>query len=124
MNLEGRVFHADIEMQIVARDKQVILLFSRVSSDSGGMVPALTDNLSMSAESGLFASQVLADMAYEIDSGLKMPNAQKLALIEKHRAVLIPRMTVMLNSLRENRGVSNEQLATQFMDTFAQQAFN
>ena len=122
--LQGREFRHDIDMQIVARDKSVFLLFRRTESDSGKIVPALTDNMVLAPETALQASQVLADMAFEADDGLKMPQAQKLAFVEKHRAVLLPRMTVMLNSLRENKTVSNEQLARQALDAFCSEVFS
>lgn len=122
--LEGREFRSDIDMQVVARDKSVFLLFSRTASDSGDRVPALTDNMVLAPDVALQASQVLADMAFEADDGLKMPLAQKLALVEKHRAVLLPRLTVMLNSMRENKVVGNEQLARAALDAFCAEVFS
>lgn len=122
--LEGRVINTDIEMQIVARDKSVFLLFRRKESDSGEYVPALTENMILAPDTALQASQVLADMAFEADDGLKMPQAQKLALVEKHRAVLLPRLTVLLNSLREKKTMTNEQLARQALDTFCSEVFS
>jgi len=122
--LEGREFRSDLDMQVVARDKAVFLLFSRTANDSGEKVPALTDNMVLAPETALMASQALADMAYEADDGLKMPQAAKLAMVEKHRAVLLPRLTVMLNSLRENKVVGNEQLARQALDAFCAEVFS
>lgn len=122
--IDGRVVHADLEMQIVARDKAVFLLFSRKPADGGDKVPALTDNMVLAPDTALMASQVLADMAFEADDGLKMPGAQKLALVEKHRAKLLPRLEVMLNSLRERKTLSNEQLAQQMLDTFCAEVFS
>ena len=42
--------------------------------------------------------------------------AHKAALVDKHRSVLIPRLNVIFNSLRENKTVTNEQLARQIID--------
>lgn len=123
-DLSGRAFHADIQMQIVARDKQVILLFSRKAADGDGLAPAMTDNMLMTAEDALIASQLLADMAFEIDSNLRMPNAQKLALVEKHRAKLLPRMVMILNSQREAKTIGNDALALQVLDTFCSEVFS
>lgn len=123
-DLTGREFRADIEMQIVARDKSVLLLFSRKPSDGADLLPAQTDNMVLDPETALMASQLLADMAFQADDGLKMPQAQKLALVEKHRAKLLPRLTVMLNSLREQKTVSNEQLARQALDAFCSEVFS
>jgi len=122
-DLSNREIRTDIEMQIVARDKSVFLLFSRRPSDADDLVPAQTDNMVLDPETALMASQVLADMAFQADDGLKMPEAQKLALVEKHRAKLLPRLTVMLNSLREKKTVSNEQLARQALDAFCAEVF-
>jgi len=122
-DLSNREIRTDIEMQIVARDKSVFLLFSRRPSDAGDLVPAQTDNMVLDPETALMASQVLADMAFQADDGLKMPEAQKLALVEKHRAKLLPRLTVMLNSLREKKTVTNEQLARQALDAFCAEVF-
>lgn len=122
-DLSTRVIHTDLEMQIVARDKAVFLLFSRKPSDSADMVPALTDNFLMDAETALLASQKLADIAFEADEGLRMPSAQKAALVEKHRSVLIPRLTVIFNSQRENKTLTNDQLARQIIDVVCSEVF-
>lgn len=122
--INGREIRADLEMQVVARDESVFLLFSRRHDDSGETVPALTDNMVLAPDTALAASQLLADMAYQADAGLKMPNAAKVAMVEKHRSVLLPRLTVMLNSLRENRTVNNEQLARQALDAFCSEVFS
>lgn len=122
--LSDRTIRHDLTMQIVAREKAVFLLFSRKASDSGETVPAMTDNMIMDPESALMASQVMADMAFEADEGLKMPGAQKLALIERHRAKLLPRLTLHLNSLREKKTLTNEQLAQHMLDTMCHEVFS
>lgn len=121
-DLANREIRADLDMQIVQREKTVFLLFSRKMSD-GAQKPALTDNMAMDPETALLASQTLADMAFEADSGLKLPEAVKKALVERHRAKLLPRLTVMLNSLREKKTVSNAQLAQQMLDVACHEIF-
>lgn len=121
-DLGDREIRADLDMQIVARDKTVFLLFSRKLSD-GEQKPALTDNMALDPGTALMASQVLADMAYEADSGLKMPESVKKALVERHRAKLLPRLEVMLNSLREKKTIGNDKLAQQLLDTFCHEVF-
>ena len=123
-DLSNRVIHSDLEMQIVARDKTVFLLFSRQLNDSDDPVPALTDNFHMSAEVALAASDKLADMAFEADAGLRMPAAIKAAKVEKHRAVLMPRCRNILNSQRENKTLTNDQLAKQLLDVFCSEVFS
>lgn len=118
-------FHADIDMQIVARDKAVLLLFSRTQNDSGQKVPAMTDNMVMDPETALFAAQTLTDMAFEADGSIKpVGPSLKAALVEKHRTVLLPRLTVMLHSLREKKTVTDEQLAVQMLDRFCAEVFS
>jgi len=116
--------NSDIDMQIVARDKSVMLLFSRVSSDTGTPVPAFTDNMLLDPETALRASQLMADMAFEADDSIKpVGPALKAALVEKHRAVLIPRIAMILNTLREKKTVTNEQLAVQLVDVTCAEIF-
>lgn len=123
-DLSDRVIHSDLEMQIVARDKTVFLLFSRKLNDSADPVPALTDNFHMPAEVALAASDKLADMAFEADVGLRMPEAIKAAKVEKHRAVLIPSIASIFNSQRENKILTNQQLAIQIMDRVCKEIFS
>ena len=122
--MNDRVIHTDISMQIVARDNAVHLLFSRTNSDSVGPVPALTDNMLIDPETAMLAAGLMAEMAFEADPGLK-PIGPKLkaSLIETHRAKLIPRLKVVLNSLREKKTVSNEQLGIQLLDIFCHEVF-
>lgn len=121
-DIAQRTVFTDIDMQIVARAKTVFFLFSR-NLDDGAKVPALTDNFALTPDAALQAATLLADMAYEADDGLKMPAATKLALIEKHRAKLLPRLEVMLNSQREKKTVGNDKLALQLLDAFCSEVF-
>lgn len=118
-------FNTDIDMQVVARDKAVVLLFSRIPSDSTTPVPAFTDNMRMDPETAMLAAQMITDMAFEADESIKpVGNALKASLVEKHRSVLIPRITTMLGSLREKKTLTNEQLAVQIMDRFCSEVFS
>ena len=113
---------ADIDMQIVARDKAITLLFSRETD--AGTVPALTDNMMLDPETALLAAQLMTDLAFEADSGLKpMGPALKASLIEKHRSILLPRLKVILSSTRGNRKITHEQLAVQLLDVFCHEVF-
>jgi hypothetical protein len=117
-------FDASINMQIVARDKAVVLLFSR-DMDDGAPVPAMTDNMRLDPETALVAAQAMTDMAFEADSSIKpIGPALKASMIEKHRSVLIPRISMMLNNLREKKTITNEQLAIQIMDRFCAEVFS
>ena len=120
--LSDRHIDPSLEMQIVARDGLVFLLFSR-KKNSGKTVRARTDNFFMPAELALLAAQKMADIAFESDEGLRMPMSHKAALVEKHRGVLIPRLQVIFNSQRENKTLTNKQLARQIIDVVCAEIF-
>ena len=112
-------------MQIVARDKSVVMLFSRKNDDGGDLVPAMTDNMVLDPATAMVCAQTLVDMAFEADSSIKpIGPALKASMIEKHRSVLIPRIASMMNTLRENKLVSNDQLAVQIMDRVCAEVFS
>lgn len=115
---------SDIEMQVVARPKVVELLFSRRASDSGDRVPAMTDNMRMDPETALLSAQMITDMAFEADESIKpVGPALKANLVEKHRSVLGPRIATVLNSTREKKTITNDQLAKQLLDIFCAEVF-
>jgi len=114
----------NIDMQVVARDRAVTLLFSRRPDDNGDPAPAAVDHMTMDPETALLAAQMITDLAFEADSSIKpVGPALKANLIEKHRAVLIPRITTVMNSLRTKRTVTNQQLAVQLMDIVCSEVF-
>lgn len=114
----------DINMQIVARDKRVTLLFSRNASDSSEMLPATVDHMNLDPETALMAARVMTEMAFEADGSIKpVGPALKANLVEKHRAVLIPRIASVMNSLRTKSTVTNQQLAVQLMDIMCAEVF-
>ena len=113
----------DLQMQIVAREGKVILLFS-VERD-GNKVAANTDHMMLPPDAALRAAEVLANVAFEADTNLKpVGPALKAELVQKHREKLIPRIALMLGSLRENRMMSNGQIATQIMDAVCSEVFS
>lgn len=113
----------DLEMQIVAREGKVMLLFS--IRRSGELVPAKTDHMLLPPQAAMQAAELLANLAFEADTSLKpVGPALKAELVQRHRDKLIPRLSLMLNSLRENRTVSNGQLATQIMDAVCSEIFS
>lgn len=119
------IVHADIDMQIVAQDKAVLLLFSRTASDTGKTVPALTDNMVLAPDTALQAAQTLTDMAFEADASIKPVGPKlKASMVEKHRMVLLPRITMILHSLREKKTVTDDQLAIQLLDRFCAEVFS
>jgi len=118
-----RIIRTDIEVQVVARDGEVHMLFNERDAQ-GDVRPAYTPNFFLSAGDALSMSSLLADLAFEADSGLKIPNAQKAELVQRHRATLMDRLTVMLNSQREKKTVSNRSLARLIVDVMSQEVFS
>ena len=113
----------DIEMQIVARDRCVHLLFN-IRLDDGHPIAAQTDHMILEPPVALVAAQTLTDMAFEADASLKpVGSTLKASMVEKHRAVLIPRLTLVLNTQRERKKVTNELLAKQIMDAVCAEIF-
>lgn len=120
-----RQIRTDIQMQAVARDQQIHLLFSEEDPQTRGLRPAFTSNFLMAPQDALAFSTLLADLAFEADTGMKAAGpALKAELIDRHRATLTRRLEVMLNSQREKKKVSNAQLAQQLVETCLSAVFN
>lgn len=113
---------ADLQTTIVQRDGKVHLLFSR--DVEGELKSADTNHVLFPAATALDVGQMIIDLAFEADTGLKpLGPAAKAELVKKHRDKLIPRIGLMLNSMREKRTVSNSALARQIMDTVCAEVF-
>lgn len=115
----------DVEMQVVAREGQIHLLFSSRKDDGRGeLEPTHTSNFLMPASDALVLSSLLADMAFEIESGLRMPAAQKEELVQRHRSKLMERIRVVLNSQREKKTINNASLARSLVDIMSNEVFS
>ena len=113
---------ADIQTQIVQREGAVHLLFSR--DVEGELRPAETDHVMWPAQAALDAGQAIIDLAFEADTGLKpVGPAAKAELVRKHRAKLVPRLTLILNSMREQRATDNKALAAILVDAVFKEIF-
>lgn len=120
-----RQVRTDIEMQVVARDRQVWLLFNEEDRETKQKRPAHTANFILSASDALTLSTLIADLAFEAESGLKSAGgALKAELVERHRVKLVDRLSVVFNSMREKRTTSNRQLAKQVVDICMGEVFN
>ncbi len=122
-SLSDRVLRTDIEMSVVARDGTVHLLFSE-KDQAGQLRPAYTANFMLSATDALTMSSLLADLAFQEDTGLRIPNAQKEELVQRHRKTLLDRLSVVLNSQREKKTISNRSLAMQLVDIMSREVFS
>ena len=115
-------YTADIQGQVVVRDRRVHVLFSR--EVEGQLRPAETDNLQLDPPAALAMAELLIDMAFEADAGLKpVGPALKASLVEKHRKKLLPRLTLIIKSRREVSTVSHAELARILLDAVFNEVF-
>lgn len=76
------------------------------------------------AQEAVNLAMALVDYVYEQRSDLKPAGGGvKAELINRHRRKLVPRITLMLNSQREQRTVSNQDLARQLIDAVFHEVF-
>lgn len=114
---------ADLQTTVVQRDGKVHLLFSR--DVEGELKSAQTDHLMLPAQTALDMGQMIIDLAFEADTGLKpLGPAAKAELVRKHRERLIPRIALMVKSMRENKTISTDALARQIMDVICSEVFS
>ncbi len=112
----------DLLMQVVQRDGRVLLLFSK--NVDGSLVAEKTDCMLLPPAMAIGAAEALTAMAFEADTGLKpLGDTQKASLVQKHQDVMLPRLTVMLNSQREKKTISNNHLARMLWNAFAHEVF-
>ncbi len=113
---------ADLHTTIVQRDGKVHLLFSR--DVEGELKSAETNHVLFPAATALDVGQMIIDMAFEADTGLKpLGPAAKAELVKKHRDKLIPRIGLMMNSMREKKTISNSALAREIIDVVCAEVF-
>ena len=113
---------ADIQGQVVVRDRRVHVLFSRYVE--GQLRPAETDNLQLDPPAALAMAELLTDKAFEADVGLKpVGPALKASLVEKHRKTLQPRLALIIKSRREVSTVTHQDLAKLVLDAVFNEVF-
>lgn len=115
--------NAELLIQVVTRMQLVHVLFSR--NVEGEVRPAMTDNVSLDPPAALHMAEQLTAMAFEADTSLKpVAPTLKATLVAKHREKLLPRVALMLNTLREDRSRSNAQLAETIIDQVFSEVFS
>jgi hypothetical protein len=66
----------------------------------------------------------MTDVAFEADTGLKPAGETlKAALVERHHDTLVPRIALMLASLRENKLMSNGDVARRITEVCLAEVF-
>jgi hypothetical protein len=123
LDLSQRHIRTDIEMQVVAHDREIHLLFSEKHQD-GKLVPAFTSNFLMSAGEAVRFAGLTADLAYEADTGLKPAGTGlKAALVERARIKLATRVALMLRSMREDKTISHQKIAQEVVDACLKEVY-
>ena len=123
--MTDRQIRTDITMQVAARSGEVHLLFDEIDPATKEKRPAYTPNFILSASDALAMSALIADLAFEADTGLKAAGpVQKAELIERHRKKLVERLTVVFNSQREKKVISNRSLARSVVDIALSDVFD
>ena len=113
----------DIDMQIVARNGKIVLVFSE--SKNGVRTPVHVDAFEFPAKDASQMMQTIGDLAFEIDTGLKaVGDSVKADLVAQHRDKLIPRINVVLGTLREDKTLSNGQLSLKLIDIIFSEIFS
>lgn len=103
----------DIEMVLYIDGESIVQRFNRSLSE-----------VRYDPENLLVVVEEMAKLAFEAKEGLKpVGSALKAELVEKHREKLIPRLAVMLGSMRENKKYSNGQIAVALMDAVCREIF-
>ncbi len=73
----------------------------------------------------LDVAEAMVENAFEARDGMKpVGPALKASLIESHRDKLVPRLTLMLASMRENRSKTDGYIAMQMVDAVFSEIFS
>ena len=76
------------------------------------------------AKNAIQIAEAMTAAAFEADTGLKpIGPALKASLVQKHRDILIPRIALMLGSLRENKKLTNGDVALKIRDSVCSEGF-
>jgi len=122
-DIGDRQIRTDIEMSVVARDREIHLLFNE-KDQAGEIVPAYTANFLLSTHDAVMCAGLMADLAYEADEGLKPAGkGLKAALIERARVKLTARVALMLRSMREDKTISHAKIAQEVVDVCLKEVY-
>ena len=68
--------------------------------------------------------EALAKAAFEARDGIKpLGDTLKAELVERHRMILTQRIALMMNSMREDKKISNGKLAQEIADVMLREVF-
>ena len=82
------------------------------------------DRVDYEPENAISVAEALTSNAFEARDGMKpVGDTLKAELVERHRKKLYNRLGLVLNSTRENRTISNSNLARQLVDICLSEIF-
>ena len=83
------------------------------------------DYIEIEPQNALDIVEAISAAAFEARDGMKpLGPALKASLIERHRDVLIPRVSLMLGSMREDKLKSNGDIALRVIDSVFSEIFS
>lgn len=100
---------------------KVVLLFS---SDPQGNHPVEINRWYVDPAEAIPITEAIARHAFEADTSLKpVGDSLKASLVERHRMTLTQRLSVMLNSMRDDKSITNGKLAQNMVDAMLKEVF-
>ena len=100
---------------------RVLLMFSK---DVGGVTPAHISHWAIDPKECLQISEAMATAAFEADTSIKpVGPALKATLVENHRMKLTQRFALMLATMRQDKLLTNGQIAQRLIDAALQEIF-
>ena len=113
--------NAAVYVRVGDEEGQVVVLFSK---DPEGSTPANISQWRTDPTECLEIVAAMADAAFRADSGIKpVGPALKASLIEQHRMKLTQRFSLMLTTMRQDKLMSNGQIAQRLVDAALQEVF-
>ena len=98
-----------------------------IGPDSGKVIlkfKAPVDLVEFEPQNALDIAEALSKAAFESRDGVKpVGDTLKAEIVERHRKTLYNRLAVVLNSTRENKTISNLNLARQLADICLKEVF-
>ena len=110
-----------VYVRLGADDGQVVLIFSE---DVGGQKPVTISHWVIDPMECLQISEAMATAAFEADTSIKpVGPALKATLVENHRMKLTQRFSLMLATMRQDKLMTDGQIAQRLVDAALQEIF-
>jgi hypothetical protein len=114
--------HKDpVYVRLGADDGQVLLLFTK---DPEGTKPANISQWRIDHDECVEIARAMAHAAFEVETGTQpVGDALLPSLIEQHRMKLTQRFSLMLATMRQDKVMTNGQIAQRLVDAALQEVF-